>query len=218
MTAFGHDFPPPLPGEEKEHAQRLFRLAEANAKGENCKQDVQRAFDAYQAAAKAGHPPAMAAMGDICRTGEIAQAAVTPIDLKLAVRWYGRAVKEGFHDALFGMGRAFQDEKDHASAIACFEKSAYLHGKRESLREYGMCVFHGNGTPADPARGREIIKQAAMMDAEFSALGRDYLAANYGVELEAPQDDAERARRQKMLEDFKAECAARRAARENGGN
>jgi TPR repeat protein len=210
MTAPAHNFPPALPGEEKEHAERLFKLAEANAKGIACKQNVERAFDAYHAAAAWGHGAALSALGDIFRTGELAQHGVTPIDLQQALQWYTRAERAGFHDALFGMGRAYKDMKDYTSAIACFERAAYLYGKREALREYGMCIFHGHGAPADTDKGREIIERAALMDANISVLGCTYLAANYGVHVELPKDEAEHAARKKNLKEFQEECAQRR--------
>ncbi|MEZ0259651.1 MAG: tetratricopeptide repeat protein [Alphaproteobacteria bacterium] len=172
-------------------------LAGELAKGLSIKRDRQAAFHWWMRAAEGnetmqGDAIAMEQLADIFRTGEVFQQKVTPIDFDRAIEWYKKSAAAGYHDALFGLARIYQQRQDFKEALATFHRSAYVFGRRESLREYGMMIYNGNGTPADQPKGREIIKLAASMDEEFSKLGCAYLKANYGVEMEMPASDDDR--------------------------
>jgi len=157
-------------------------------------QDREAALKLLMSAAKTGYGPALMQMGDVCRLGILGGRDVRPPDLRQAVEFYKQALQAGEDDALFGLGVALKLLHEHAEAVACFYESAYRYGRRESLREYGICVFMGLGVTEDRDKGRKLIAQAALMDPEFSELGRRYLAENFGIRLDMP-DDAERARR-----------------------
>jgi TPR repeat protein len=186
-------------------------LGNAYATGTGIKQDRLKALHWWLKAAEGGDALAMDRLGDVFRTGEVMLEKVTPIDLDRAIDWYKKSAAAGFHEALFGLGRIYQQQQDFKKAAATFKESAYIYGKRESLREYGMCVFHGNGVPKDVERGRDIIAEAALMDEEFSALGRTYLAQNYGVTLSMPENSEARRKRKLALESFQFNCLQKRA-------
>ena len=186
-------------------------LGAAYALGKSLKQDRLKAFHWWMKAAEGGDAIAMERLAEVFRTGEVMQEKVTPVDLPCATDWYKKAVAAGYHEALFGLGRIFQQQQEFKKAAATFKESAYTYGKRESLREYGMCVFHGNGVPKDIEIGRDIIAEAALMDAEFSELGRAYLAQNYGVTLGMPESAEARKKRRVALETFQFACLQKRA-------
>lgn len=160
-------------------------------------QDREAALTLLLSAARAGYGPALAQMGDVCRLGTLGGRDVRPPDLRQAAAFYKEALKAGEDDALFGLGVTLKMLHEHAEAAACFYESAYRFGRREALREYGVCVFMGLGVMQDRDKGRRLMTQAALMDPEFSELGRRYLAENFGIHLEMP-DDAERTRRQTL--------------------
>lgn len=196
---------------EEGDAQAQNELAMAMATGSGVKQDRRKAFEWWQKAADGSDPVAMERLGDVFRTGEILLEKVTPIDRDRAILWYKQAVKFGNPNALFGLALVYQQQQELALAAEAFRQSAYVYGKRESLREYGMCLYHGNGLRADQEKGREIIADAALMDQEFSLLGCKYLADNYGVKLEMPKNDEERQQRKYALDRFQFGCLLKRA-------
>ncbi len=195
----------------EDDAQAQNELATAYATGTGVKQDRQQALQWMLQSAEGGDPIAMERLAEVFRTGEILLEKVTPIDLPRAMTWYKKAVKSGNTDALFGLARVYQQTQDSALALETFRQSGYVHGKRESMREYGMMLFHGNGAPANQKRGREIIAEAALMDQEFSELGCKYLADNYDVKLEMPKSAEERLQRKYLLEKFQFGCLLKRA-------
>jgi uncharacterized protein len=186
-------------------------LGQAYAAGKAIKQDRLKAFHWWMTAAEGGDALAMERLAEVFRTGEVQLEKVTPIDLDRAIVWYKKAAAAGYHEALFGLGRVYQQQQEFKKAAAAFKESAYTYGKRESLREYGMCVYHGNGVTKDIQMGRDIIAEAALMDAEFSELGRTYLAQNYGVTLAMPESPEARKKRKMALESFQFNCLQKRA-------
>lgn len=186
-------------------------LGDALATGGPIKQDRSKALHWWMKAAEGGDALAMERLGDVFRTGEVLKEKVTPIDLPRAIDWYKKSAEAGNREALFGLACIYQQQQDFKKAAATFKTSAYAYGKRESLREYGMCLYHGNGVPKDIEKGREIIAEAALMDAEFSELGRAYLAQNYGVALAMPEGAEARKKRKLALESFQFSCLQKRA-------
>jgi len=192
-------------------AQAQNELATAYATGNGVKQDRAAAFKWLMQAAEGGDPIAMERLAEVFRTGEVLLEKVTPIDLTRAIAWYKKADKAGNHEALFGLARIYQQQQEFALALETFRVSGYVYGKRESVREYGMMLFHGHGAGPDKTKGREIIAEAALMDQEFSDLGCKYLADNYGVKLEMPKNAEERLQRKYLLEKFQFGCLLKRA-------
>lgn len=192
-------------------AQAQHDLGSSYAAGTGIKQDRLKALHWWMKGAEGGDALAMERLADVFRTGEVTLEKVTPIDLDRAIGWYKKSAAAGYHEALFGLGRIYQQQQEFKKAAATFKESAYVYGKRESLREYGMCVYHGNGVTKDIQIGRDIIAEAALMDCEFSDLGRAYLAANYGVTLGMPESAEARKKRRTALEGFQFSCLQKRA-------
>ncbi|HYD17113.1 MAG TPA: tetratricopeptide repeat protein [Patescibacteria group bacterium] len=191
--------------------QAQNELGTAYATGSGVKQNRLQAFKLWLQAAEGGDPVAMERVAETFRTGEVLLEKVTPIDLPRAIAWYQKSAKGGNHDALFGLARVYQQQQEFRLALETFKESAYTYGKRESLREYGLCIFHGNGTLADMDEGRRLIAQAAQMDPDYSELGAKYLGQNYGVKIPLPKDDAEREQRAEALARFQFDCLQKRA-------
>lgn len=185
----GFSVAPPAAG-AREYDDAQFLLSNTAC----TEQDREAALNLLLSAAHAGYGPALVQMGDVFRLGTLGGRDVRPPDLRQAAAFYKQALAAGEDDALFGLGVTLKLLHEHADAVACFYESAYRYGRRESLREYGICVFMGLGVEADREKGRKLITQAALMDPEFSELGRRYLAENFGIQLDMP-DDAERQRR-----------------------
>lgn len=184
--------PSDVPG-QRAYDDAVFLLSSPAATAQDC----DAALHLLKTAAQAGHGGAMLMLGDIYLRGQIAGREVMPADLPQAAEFYKQAIKAGADDALFGLGVACKLLHDYARAAACFHESAYRFGRRESLREYGICTYMGQGVPANRDKGRELIRRAALMDPEFSELGRRYLSENFGIDLPLP-DAAEREERRRQ--------------------
>lgn len=191
--------------------QAQNELATAYATGNGVRKNRLEAFKLWLQSAEGGDAVAMERVAEVFRTGEVLLEKVTPIDLTRAIAWYKKAAKAGNHDALFGLARVYQQQQEFRLALETFRESAYTYGKRESLREYGLCLYHGNGTAPDIDEGRKLLSDAALMDAEYSTNGAKYLEQNYGVHVPLPKDDAERAARGEALERFQFGCLMKRA-------
>lgn len=191
--------------------QAQNELATAYATGNGVTQKRSEALKLWLQSAEGGDAIAMERVAEVFRTGEVLLEKVTPIDLTRAITWYKKAVKAGNHDALFGLARVYQQQQEFSLALATFKESAYTYGKRESLREYGLCLYHGNGCAPNIDEGRKLLSDAALMDAEYSANGAKYLEQNYGVKVPLPKDDTERAARGEALERFQFGCLMKRA-------
>ena len=192
-------------------AEAMNTLATAHITGAGVARDRHTAMQLIFNAAEKGHAIAMERLADIYRTGEILQEKVAPIDIDRAIDWYERAHKAGNYDALFGLARVYQHRQEFKKALKAFHDCAFLYGKREAMREYGMCLYNGNGTPQDIPKGREYIAQAALFDEDFSALGGEYLRQNYGVEVPMPETAEDRLQRKYALENFQFDCLLKRA-------
>lgn len=191
--------------------QAQNELATAYATGNGIKKNRLEALKLWQQAAEGGDPVAMERVAEVFRTGEVLLEKVTPIDLTRAITWYKKAVKAGNHDALFGLARVYQQQQEFRLALETFRESAYTYGKREALREYGLCLYHGNGCTPNIDEGRKLLADAALMDADYSENGAKYLEQNYGVRVPMPADDAERAARGDALDRFQFGCLMKRA-------
>lgn len=192
-------------------AEAMHQLATAHISGTGVDKDRHAAMQLIFRAAEKGHAIAMERLADIYRTGEILQEKVAPIDIDRAIDWYEKSHKAGNHDALFGLARVYQHRQEFKKALKAFHDSAFLYGKREAMREYGMCLYNGNGTPQDVAQGREYIAKAALLDEDFSALGCEYIRQNYGVEVPMPETAEDRLQRKYALENFRFDCLLKRA-------
>lgn len=191
--------------------QAQNELATAYATGNGAKKNRLEALKLWLQSAEGGDPVAMERVAEVFRTGEVLLEKVTPIDLTRAITWYKKAVKAGNHDALFGLARVYQQQQEFSLALATFKESAYTYGKRESLREYGLCLYHGNGCAPNIDEGRKLLSDAALMDQDYSANGAKYLEQNYGVKVPLPKDDIERAARGEALDRFQFGCLMKRA-------
>ncbi len=191
--------------------QAQNELATAYATGNGVTKKRSEAFKLWLQSAEGGDAVAMERVAEVFRTGEVLLEKVTPIDLTRAITWYKKAVKAGNHDALFGLARVYQQQQEFSLALATFKESAYTYGKRESLREYGLCLYHGNGIAPNIDEGRKLLSDAALMDADYSANGAKYLEQNYGVHVPLPKDDIERAARGEALDRFQFGCLMKRA-------
>ncbi|MDI1228917.1 MAG: hypothetical protein PSY14_14650 [bacterium] len=191
--------------------QAQNELATAYATGNGVKQKRSEAFKLWLQSAEGGDAVAMERVAEVFRTGEVLLEKVTPIDLTRAITWYKKAAKAGNHEALFGLARVYQQQQEFSLALTTFRESAYTYGKRESLREYGLCLYHGNGIAPNIDEGRKLLSDAALMDADYTANGAKYLEQNYGVKVPLPKDDIDRASRGEALDRFQSGCLMKRA-------
>ncbi len=111
--------------------------------------DFSNALSVYREAANAGHPRAMAVIGNLYRYGK----GVTQ-DASEAVKWYGQAAAHGNRAAQFSLGSMYEEgegvSKDVVKAAQLYELSA-RQGMPESQFALGLSYEFGQGV----ARNRQ---------------------------------------------------------------
>ncbi|MCO5165569.1 MAG: serine/threonine-protein kinase [Planctomycetes bacterium] len=141
--------------------------------------DRARAAAHYEAAATAGHDPAMRALAALLAAGR-----GLPRDRARARSWFERAVAAGNDGAVADLAELLLEDDasspdDHARARALLGAAAE-RGDRVAMRFFGVLLLAGRGGARDEAAGAVWIQRAArrgdmdarLLEAELFAEGR----------------------------------------------
>lgn len=120
-----------------------------------------------------------------------------------AAEWFKKAVAQGNTDAMVALGRCYEYGKDgvdknYYEAYSLFTKAAE-QDNADAIYYKGIMLMHGYGVDADPNRGFELQKEAAIKGSAVAQgklafanlLMKDYEAAFYWAKKGAPQGDGE---------------------------
>lgn len=92
-------------------------------------------------------------------------------DMKAAIEWYEKAVKQGNPWAEGNLGDCYFEgrgvDKDYAMATKLF-RSAADKGNEYAAFMLAICYHEGLGVPRDPAVGNEYYKRAALGRQRFA--------------------------------------------------
>lgn len=97
----------------------------------------------------------------------IAHKTIIPEDAAKAMEWYRKAASLGHSDAMFSLGRMYNQgekaRKDSAKAVKWLEKASEA-GNAGAMYELYEIYKMGLGVPQDPQKAREWLKKAADND------------------------------------------------------
>lgn len=128
--------------------------------------DSERENDAYEhikLAAELGHPESMAVLGEYLDRsfGNVTQ------DLEAAFKWYLRAEKAGFKDAIYYVARCYHSgkgvKKDEKTALKYYTKGHKLNDRGCTL-EYASFLQEGKYIKQDLEKAFELFEKAAKAD------------------------------------------------------
>lgn len=121
--------------------------------------DFANALPLYREAAKAGHPRAMAVIGNLYREGK-----GVPQDAREAANWYSRAADLGNRAAQFSLGSMYEEgegvSKDVRKAAQLYELSA-RQGMPEAQFALGLSYEFGQGVARNRAAAIYWLEQVA---------------------------------------------------------
>jgi TPR repeat protein len=123
------------------------------------KGDYAEAYRLWRAAADAGQPAAMVAVGTLYDTGH-----GVPQDFAAALSWYRRAAEAGNVRAMFNVAQMYDNGRgtkmDRGSAILWY-RAAAEHGHGRAAYDLAVIYRDGDGVTRDPAAAVRFFRLAA---------------------------------------------------------
>ncbi|MDR2612732.1 MAG: sel1 repeat family protein [Deltaproteobacteria bacterium] len=164
--------------------EQYFEKGLAHLKGDKAPQDLEKATEAFLAAAKKGHAGAQREMGVAHLTGRGAD-----IDKYEALAWFQKAAEQDDPRSLYELAsflrRGYGVPEDKAQALANVQKAAELGYPKAQLELSRLLKEGGEGVEKDEKKAQELLeKAAAQEDAEAMTLLAETLEGEEGKDLE----------------------------------
>jgi TPR repeat protein len=145
------------------------RLADMYIRGEGVPADEAKGVALLEAAATSGDAAALITLGDWYSRGELA-----PVDAERAIEFYRRAAEAGLPLGLAKIGDLYRTgvrglAADVEIAVDYYERAVALNNN-VARRTLATMYLDGNGVRANPDRGAELLRDAALSGDASAAL------------------------------------------------